>query len=62
MLARIEMGKSMEFPQSQIEKGTRISSLKTLAKKTEDRLEQMKVPSEDNDDAMEICASLSRHF
>ena len=70
-LARIEMSRSMEFSQSQIEKGTHISYLKTLAKKTEDRLEQMKViatevfanvSSEDNDDAMEICACLSRQL
>ena len=61
----------MEFLQSQIERGTHISSLKTLAQKTEDRLEQMKViatevfangSSEDNDDAMEICACLSRQL
>ena len=61
----------MEFLQSQIESGTHISSLKTLAHKTEDRLEQMKViatevfangSSEDNDDAMEICACLSRQL
>ena len=70
-LARIEMSRSMEFLQSQIKRGTHISSLKTLAQKTEGRLEQMKViatevfangSSEDNDDAMEICASLSRHL
>ena len=70
-LARIEMSRSMEFLQSQIERGTHISSLKTLAQKTEDRLEQMKViatevfangSSEDNDDAMEICACLSRQL
>ena len=45
--------------------------MKTLAQKTEDRLEQMKVmatemfanvSSEDNDDAMEICACLSRQL
>ena len=61
----------MEFLQSQIERGTYISSLKTLAQKTEDRLEQMKViatevfangSSEDNDDAIEICACLSRQL
>ena len=65
------MSRSMEFLQSQIERGTYISSLKTLTWKTEDRLEQLKVIStemfsngspEDNDDAMEICACLSRQF
>ena len=70
-LARIEMSRSLEFLQSQIERGTHISSLKILAQKTEDRLEQMKViatevfangSSEDNDDAMEICACLSRQL
>ena len=70
-LAGIEMSRSMEFLQSQIKRGTHISSLKTLAQKTEGRLEQMKViatevfangSSEDNDDAMEISACLSRHL
>ena len=45
--------------------------MKSLAQKTEDRLEQMKVmatevfangSSEDNDDALEICACLSRQL
>ena len=70
-LARIEMSRSIEFLQSQIKNGTHISSLKTLAQKTEDRFEQMKViatevfangSSEDNDDAIEICACLSRQL
>ena len=70
-LARIEMSRSSEFLQSQIERGTHISSLKTSAQKTEDRLEQMKVidtevvangSSEDNVDAMEKCACLSRQL
>ena len=56
----------MGFLQSQIERGIHISSLKTLAQKTEDRLEQMEVivtevfaneSSEENDDAMEIKTS-----
>ena len=70
-LARIEMSRSMEFLQSQIERGTHISSSNILAQKTEDRLEKMKVIatevfangySEDNDDAIEICACLSRQL
>ena len=70
-LARIEMSRSMEFLQSQLERGTHIGSTKTLAQKTDNRLEQMKVmatevfangSSEDNDDAMEICACLSRQL
>ena len=65
------MSRSLEFLQSQIERGTLIGSMKTLAQKTEDRLEKMKVmatelfangSSEDNDDAMEIWACLSRQL
>ena len=52
-LVRIEMSRSIEFSQSQIERGTHISYLMTLAQKTEDRLEQMKVV------ATEVFANVS---